>query len=89
MHSIIPTQDMKYYKDVLIARSIAEVCKLCKECRDNYSEQCIVSLCRRSLENTVLRENTPYQGNVLMYLMGVHKQNPTFAEQIKLAYKEK
>jgi hypothetical protein len=87
--SLIPTQDMKYYKDELIAKSIAEVCKLCKDCRENHSEQCIVSLCRRSLENTVLKENTPYPGNVLMYLMGVHNQNPTFAEQIKLAYESK
>lgn len=87
--NLIPTQDMKYYKDELIAKSIAEVCKLCKDCRENHSEQCIVSLCRRSLENTVLKENTPYPGNVLMYLMRVSIQNPTFAELIKLAYEEK
>jgi hypothetical protein len=78
--SLIPKQDMKYYKDELIAKSIAEVCKLCKECRENHSEHCIISFCRRSLENTVLKENTPYPGNVLMYLMGVYKQNPTFSE---------
>lgn len=85
---LIPSEDMKYYRDELIAKSIAEVCKLCKDCRENHSESCIISLCRRSLENTVLKENIPYPGNVLMYLMGVSKQNPIFAEQILLAYKE-
>lgn len=85
---LIPTDDMKYYKDELIADSIAEVCKLCKDCRENHSEHCIISLCRRSLENTVLKENTPYPGNVLMYLMNVSKQNPSFAVLIKAAYEE-
>lgn len=85
---LIPTDDMKYYKDELIADSIAEVCKLCKDCRENHSEHCIISLCRRSLENTVLKENTPYPGNVLMYLMNVSKQNPAFAVLIKAAYEE-
>jgi hypothetical protein len=86
---LIPKDDMKYYREDLIAKSIAEVCKLCKQCRENHSEHCIISLCRHSLENTVLKENTPYPGNVLMYLMGVSKQNPAFAEMIKLAYEEK
>lgn len=84
--SLIPKNDMKYYREELIADSIAEVCKLCKQCRENHSEQCIISLCRRSLENAILKENTPYPGSVLMYLMGVSKQNPSFAEMIKTAY---
>lgn len=83
---LIPHNDMKYYKEELIAESIAEVCKLCKQCRENHSEQCIISLSRCSLENAILKENTPYPGSVLMYLMEVSKQNPGFAEKIKLAY---
>lgn len=84
--SLIPKDDMKYYREELIADSIAEVCKLCKQCRENHSEQCIISLSRRSLENAVLKENTTYPGSVLMYLMEVSKQNPSFAEMIKTAY---
>lgn len=86
--TLIPKDDMKYYREDLIADSIAEVCKLCKQCRENHSEQCIISLCRRSLENAVLKENTPYPGSVLMYLVGVSKQNPSFAEMIRSAYEK-
>lgn len=85
---LIPRNDMKYYKEELIAESIAEVCKLCKQCRENHSEQCIISLSRRSLENAVLKENTPFPGSVFMYLMEVSKQNPGFAAKIKLAYEK-
>jgi len=84
----IPKADMKYYREDLIANSIAEVCKLCNECRENHNEQCVISLCRHSLENTVLKENLVYPGNVLMYLIGVSKQNPAFAEMIKSWYKK-
>lgn len=86
--SLIPRNDMKYYREELIAAAIAQVCKLCKQCRENHSEQCIISLSRRSLENAVLKENTTYPGSVLMYLMGVSKQNPSFAEMIKSAYEK-
>jgi hypothetical protein len=86
---LIPRDDMKYYKDELIAKSIAEICKLCKECRENHSEKCIISICRRSLENTIFKESLTYPGNVLLYLMEVSKQNPTLAELIKCAYQNK
>ncbi|MDF2523264.1 MAG: hypothetical protein K0R31_905 [Clostridiales bacterium] len=83
---LIPKDDMKYYREDLIASAIAEVCKLCKECKENHSEKCIISLCRRSLEHAVLKENTTYPGNVLMYLVGVSNQNPSFADLIKSEY---
>lgn len=83
---LIPKNDLKYYKEDLIADGIAQICKLCKECRENHSEQCIISLCRRSLENTILKDNAVYPGNILMYIMEVSKQNQTFAGMIKAAY---
>lgn len=85
---LIPRDDMKYYREDLIAGSIAEVCKLCTQCRGNHSEQCIISLCRRSLENAVLKENTPYPESVLMYLVGVSRLSHSFAEMIRSAYEK-
>lgn len=86
---LIPRDDFKYYSEELIADSIGEVCKLCKECRENHSEQCIISLCRRSLESTLLSEHIEYPGNILMYMVEVSKQNEGLANLIKTAYSRK
>ena len=83
---LIPTNDMKFYEENAIAKSIASVCRLCKDCRENHSEDCIVSLSRRSLESTRLKEEVEYPGNVLMYLVNVAKQNSSFADKIKTEY---
>ncbi|EKQ55816.1 MAG: hypothetical protein A370_02531 [Clostridium sp. Maddingley MBC34-26] len=84
--NLIPKDDLKYYEDKIIARGIANICKLCKDCNENHSENCVVALTRRSLEYTQLKDKIEYPGNVLMYLMNVSKQNPELAESIKLEY---
>ena len=81
--NMIPKNDLKYYDDKIIARGIASICKLCKECDTNHSEDCVVALTRRSLEYTQLKDKISYPGNVLMYLMNVAKEKPEFAEAIK------
>jgi len=83
---LIPITDMKFYEKNAIAKGIASVCRLCKDCRENHSENCIVSLCRRSLESTYLKEKVEYPGNVLMYLVNVEKQDSSFANKIKTEY---
>ena len=85
---LIPVDDMKSYREDLIAEAIARACKVCHECRENHTEDCIVSLVRRSLENAVFRDNTPYKGSVLMYLMALAQQEPRVAGMIKEAYLE-
>ena len=84
--NLIPKDDLKYYEDKIIARGIANICKLCKDCNENHSENCVVALTRRSLEYTQLKDKIEYPGNVLMYLMNVSKQNPELAESIKREY---
>lgn len=83
---LIPGNDMKVYEESAVAKSIAGVCKLCKNCREDHSEDCIISLSRRSLESTRLKEEVAYPGNVLMYLVNVAKENPEFSEKIKTEY---
>lgn len=84
--NLIPKDDLKYYEDKIIARGIANICKLCKECNVNHSENCVVALIRRSLEYTQLKDKIEYPGNILMYLMNVSQQNTKFAELIKQEY---
>lgn len=83
---LIPQNDIKVYDENLIAKSIASVCMLCKECKKGHSENCIVSLSRRSLENTLLTEDVIYPGSVLMYIVNVAKQNPILSDKIKTEY---
>lgn len=80
---LIPTGDMKFYEEYAIAKSIASICRLCKDCNENHSEECIVSLSRRSVESTYLKDAVVYPGNVLMYLMNISKESPDFANKIK------
>lgn len=84
--SLIPKDDMKYYDEKIIAKGIANICKLCKECNENHSENCVIALVRRSLEYTQLKDKIAYPGNVIMYLMNVSKQKPELAELIKQEY---
>lgn len=79
-------EECNCYEKNAIATGIASVCRLCKDCRENHSENCIVSLCRRSLESTHLKEEVEYPGNVLMYIVNVAKQDSSFADKIKTEY---
>lgn len=83
---LIPKEDMKYYEENAVAKSIANVCRLCRECEEKHDENCVISLARRSLETTCLQERVVYPGNVLMYLLNVSKQNDDFANKIKNHY---
>lgn len=83
---LIPKNDMKMYEENALAKSIACICKLCKECRGNHNENCIISLSRKSLESTRLKEDVVYPGNVLTYLLNVAKQNQVFSNKIKTEY---
>src|SRR5471030_451926 len=86
--NMIPKDDLKYYDEKIIARGIASICKLCKDCNENHSENCVVALTRRSLEYSQLKDKIVYPGNVLIYLMNVSKQKPEFAQAIKQEYME-
>lgn len=83
---LIPKNDMKIYEENALAKSIACICRLCKECKENHNENCIVSLARKSLEITRLQEEIVYPGNVLTYLFNVAKQDQVFSSKIKTEY---
>lgn len=84
--NLIPKSDFKYYDEKVIARGIANICRLCKDCNENHSENCVIALIRRSLEYTQLRDKIVYPGNVILYLMNISEQKPEFAELIKEEY---
>ncbi|MBZ9688536.1 hypothetical protein G9F72_019595 [Clostridium estertheticum] len=80
---LIPKEDMKHYDNIMVARCIASICKMCKQCMIGHNENCSVSLARRSIESIVLKEIIDYPGNVLSYIIKVAEQNQNFANLIK------
>jgi hypothetical protein len=84
--SLIPKDDLKYYDEKVIARGLANLCRMCKECNENHSENCVIALTRRTLEYTQLKDRIAYPGNIILYLMNVSKQKPELAELIKQEY---
>lgn len=81
-NNLIPKNDFKPYYQDQVSKAIAESCKLCKECRDNHSSDCVISLVRTALESTVLQEQIDYPGSTFMYLAKVKQQNDELSYQI-------
>jgi hypothetical protein len=86
--SLIPYQDTKYYDKKQIASTIASICKLCKECNENHRESCVISIARKSIETTVLRNMEVYPGNFLSYIINIRKQDPYFSDLIMEEYQK-
>lgn len=82
--NLIPKNDFKPYYQEQVSKAIAESCKQCKECRDNHSPDCVISLTRTALESTVLQEQIDYPGSVFMYLAKVKQQNNELSSQIAI-----
>ncbi|AGK99796.1 hypothetical protein [Desulfoscipio gibsoniae] len=78
----ITQSDMKHYFVENIVPALAQTCLQCRECRDNHSSDCVISLARTCLENTILEKNIEYPGNVFMYLAMVKEQDPEIARML-------
>ena len=83
---LIPKNDTKLYNKNLIAKSIASICMLCKECSQYHDNNCTISLARQSLERTYLVNDIDFTGSILTYLLNISKQDKDFADKIKSEY---
>lgn len=83
---LIPKNDTKLYNKALIAKSIASICRVCKECSLEHNDNCIISLARKSLEVTYLQEDIIFPGSILMYIVNVANQDQGLADVIKEEY---
>lgn len=57
--------------------------QICLDCKDYKTENCTISLARRSIESIVLKEIIIYPSNVLGYIIKVAEQDQDFADLIK------
>lgn len=80
---MVPRQDFRYFEPHYVASSLANICKMCKQCAENHNENCIISLCRRSLESIILSEAVEYPGNTISYLFNLKKVNESFSRKVQ------
>lgn len=87
--SLIPNKDFKVYDKDLVAAAIAETCKLCRQCRENHANNCVIALIRNSMEYAFWGKSLPYPGNILQYVNMVREKDPELAGYIMNNYKRK
>lgn len=87
--TLIPTSDFKTYDKDLLTMVIAETCKLCRQCRDNHADNCVISLVRNSMEYAFWGESISYPGNIIEYLEMVRDKNAEVAAFIMENYRKR
>jgi hypothetical protein len=87
--TLIPTSDFKNYDKDLLVMVIAETCKLCRQCRDNHADNCVISLVRNSAEYAFWGESIAYPGNIIEYLELVRDKDAEVAAFIMENYRKR
>lgn len=87
--TLIPKKDFKVYDKDLISNLVSETCRLCRQCRDNHANDCVIALIRNSMEIALWGENLEYPGNIIEYLSMVREKDPELASYILENYKHK
>ncbi len=84
---LIPGDDARvYYQEDLIS-ALVETLRQCKNCRENHTPSCGVSLIRSSLELALIGENIEYKGDVLSYLVDLGKAKPAVGQLVMARYR--
>ncbi|MCY6484623.1 hypothetical protein OW763_09755 [Clostridium aestuarii] len=84
--NLIPNKDTHYYEKEIVADAIANICKLCKQCKRNHTKNCIISLIKDSLELTQLAKPISYGGNIITYFNNISNQDTELASLIHSKY---
>ncbi len=80
--SRIPVDDLKAYDKEDGARVIAIACKWCRNCEGNHSEDCVVALCRRSMEFATIGKELEYKGSSLLYLKELAENDSELSQMV-------
>ena len=82
----IPVTDVKIYDKGNILNGVADILKICKSCKENHYDNCIVNVLRSCYEVILFGEEKEYKGSALVYLNGLREDNPEIAEQLFQKY---
>lgn len=78
----IPYTDFKVYNEEEFERGIAHILKMCKSCRENHFDNCIINIIRNCYEIGLFGETQKYEGSNLQYLNQIHTQYPQKSEHV-------
>ncbi len=84
----LPSSDMKFYEKEDAAKIIAIACKMCRNCHDDHSEDCVVSLCRRAMEYGTMGKELDYKGSSLVYLKELEENNFELNKLVMIEFKQ-
>ncbi|ASW42587.1 hypothetical protein [Clostridium isatidis] len=82
----IPITDTKVYDKENIMNGIIDILKLCKNCKENHFNNCIVNILRSCYEVILLGEEKDYKGSALLYINDLKASNPEIADELFKRY---
>ncbi|MBR6770357.1 MAG: hypothetical protein IKM28_03825 [Lachnospiraceae bacterium] len=78
----VPTTDFKLYEVDNLEKGIAHILKMCRSCKTQHYDQCIISVVRNCYEIGLFGETFPYDGSNLRYLNYIYSKYPENAQRI-------
>lgn len=79
---LIPSADMKLYKEEELENGIAHILKQCRSCQEEHFDNCIISVLRNCYEIGLFGEPQQYEGSNFRYLNQIHNLKPDIAASI-------
>ncbi len=78
----IPYTDFKVYDEEEFEKGIAHILRLCRSCKTDHFDNCIISVLRNCYEIGLFGEAQEYEGNNLVYLASLHTKYPEKAQRV-------
>jgi hypothetical protein len=66
--------------------AIAHLLFLCEKCKEGHDPDCLINVCRSTLEMIVFGETIPYEGTPMQYLMRLSERYHDKAQLIMNEY---
>lgn len=78
----IPYMDFKVYNEEDFEAGIAHILKMCRSCKENHFDNCIINIIRNCYEIGLFGETQEYEGSNLRYLNYIFTKYPEKAQQV-------
>ena len=78
----IPYTDFKVYNEEDFEAGIAHILKICRSCKEDHFDNCIVNIIRNCYEIGLFGEAQKYKGNNLLYLKEINEHYPEKGSRI-------
>ena len=82
----IPITVTRVYDTNNIMNGVVDILKVCKSCKENHFENCIVNILRSCYEVILLGEEKDYKGSALVYINDLKESDPEIADELFKRY---